>query len=329
MANYSNEGNVPLSMAVWLASDYYDTGRRGVSATGLMKPIKQTILSRRVPVQHQIQDVMSMVASRTGVAFHDSIERAWVQNHARALKSLGLPDSVIQRVKVNPDPASLKPGDIPVYLEIRSHKEVLGIDVSGQFDFVGDGMLEDFKSTSVFTWVHGTKDEDYIKQGSIYRWLRPDLITKDKMRINFIFTDWQKASAIQQPGRYPQSRVLDKVYDLIPIKETDEWVTGRVQLLLDLVDEKEENLPPCSEDELWSTQPVYKFYKDATKANTPGARSTKNFDDYQAALSHQAQAGGVGIIKTVPGEVKACHYCQAFMVCQQKDALIRAGRLIV
>lgn len=328
-AAYTNSEGLPLSMCVWLVSDYYDYTRTGLSVTQLLKPIKQTILARRVPIEAQVADVTSMIQNRLGAAIHDSIEKAWLTNHETALGLLGFGKGIISRVKVNPDPTKLKDGEIPVYLEQRSSKEVHGISVSGQFDFVGDGAVEDFKSTTTFSYIKGTKDDDYIMQGSMYRWLRPDIITKDILTINFIFTDWQKAQARSQPDKYPQSRVTKKVYPLKSYAETEQWVKNRVNQLITLADADEDDLPPCSDEELWRSDPVYKYYANPEKANQPGARSTKNFDNEAAAKAHLADKGFVGVIKTVPGEVKACTYCAAFPICKQKDALIRSGDLVI
>ena len=100
------------------------------------------------------------------------------------LKKLGYSDKTISRFKINPD--KVEEGDIPVYLEKRVEKEILGWTVTGQFDMVFNGQLIDFKTTGTYTYETKCKDNDYILQGSIYRWLSP-LITEDTIAINFIF----------------------------------------------------------------------------------------------------------------------------------------------
>lgn len=328
-AAYTNNTGLPLSMAVWLVSDYYDYQSSGISVTTLLKPLKQVILARRVSVDDQVADVMSMVQNRMGAALHDSVEKAWVSNADTALKLLGYPNGVRARVKINPDPDTLKPGDIPVYLEQRASKVVGGVTVSGKFDFVGDGSVEDVKSTGVFAYVNQTNNQKYILQGSMYRWLNPKIITKDVMTINFIFTDWQKAMARQQPDKYPQARMVSQRFKLMPVEETQLWVERQIQQLVDLVDAAEEDIPPCTDEELWRSEPVYKYYKNPAKATEPGARSTKNFDNLNDAMVKRNEDGAVGVIKTVPGLAKACLYCAAFTVCKQKDALIASGDLVV
>ena len=47
------------------------------------------------------------------------------------------------------------------------------------------------------------------------------------------------------------------------------------------------------------------------------------------ALVQKSADGDVGIIKTVPGEVKACHYCPVIGICTQAETMRTNGRLIV
>ena len=45
------------------------------------------------------------------------------------------------------------------------------------------------------------------------------------------------------------------------------------------------------------------------------------------ALIRKSNDGDVGIIKTVPGEVKACRYCPVIGVCTQAETMLVEGRL--
>lgn len=327
---YTNSTGLPLSVAVYLATDHYDHKAvgDGISATTLLKPIKQVILSKRVTGQEGIPDVAGMVSSRIGTSIHNGIKHAWEHNHEAALRSLGVPEMVIKKVVVNPQPDADLTGKIPVYLEVRTSRVIEGMKVSGEFDFVAEGGLEDHKSTGVFTFMNNTKDDDYILQGSIYRWLNPKIITKDTIGINFIFMDWSAAQAMQQPNKYPQSRILQKKYNLLSLVETEEYVKTRIKTLLSLWNAPEALLPMCTDKDLWRTEPVFKFYKDPAKATVKGARSTKNFDTLLEANQHKAATGGVGLVKTVPGQVKACPFCPGAPVCEQRKALIASGDLI-
>jgi hypothetical protein len=324
MRKYINNASVPLSLAVFLATDNYDHDDTTVSVTTLIKPIRQTVLGARVPADDALVDISNLVQSRLGSAVHDGIESAWLNGYKKAMAGLGYPAKVIERVLVNPAPEDLYEGCIPVYLEQRSYKEIGGRRVSGKFDFVGDGQVEDFKNTTVYTWINQTKTNDYILQGSLYRWLNPTIITKDTMAIQFIFSDWQAVRAKTDPN-YPPNRTVQKLFKLMPLPETEQYVRNRVALLDRYWNAPEQDIPRCTDDELWRQEPVYKYYKNP---NNTG-RSTKNFDTKQDAYVRMSQDGNVGKVVEHPGQVVACKYCSAFPVCTQKDDLIAAGDLIL
>lgn len=322
--NYINTQAVPLSLAVFLATDNYDYNDDPftISATSLLKPLRQLILGSRASSQDNGVDLSGMLSSRMGNAIHDAVERSWVHNYKNAMAALRYPKSVIDRVVINPENPS--EDQIAVYLEQRSTRKVGKWTISGKFDFVGDGRVEDFKSTSVFTAIHGTKDEDYIWQLSIYRWLNPNLITQDEGAIQWIFTDWVRAKAMADKN-YPQNRHVEKIFPLKTIQETDSFIKRKLELIERYWDAPEDKIPECSIDELWQSDPTFKYYKDPTKT----ARSTKNFDNKQEAYARLREDGGVGLVKEVPGTVKACKYCPGFGECTQKDRLIYSGALVL
>jgi len=321
---YLNSSSIPLSMAVFLANDNYDYEENVISATSFLKSTRQLILAGRVPEEEKLTELDGLVKSRMGSAIHDAIENAWVNNYKQALTHLGTPKRVIDKVVVNPLPGELGEDDIPVYLEQRAYRDVLGYRVSGKFDFVGDGRVEDFKSTSTYTYTNGNKDEDYQLQGSIYRWLNPDIITQDEMAIQFIFTDWQAMRAKTDP-KYPPRQTLQKLIPLLSVEETDSFIKRKITEIEKYKDSPEKDLPLCSDKQLWRTEPTFKYYKNPDKTT----RSTKNFDNKQEAYNRLAADGGKGIVKEVPGQVIACKYCDAFPICTQKDDLIAEGSLIL
>ena len=324
MRRFLNNSSVPLSLAVFLATDNYDYDEETISVTSLLKPLKQLVLSARVPQEMGLADIDGLVPSRLGSAIHDGIERAWLDNSSKAMIALGYPKGMVEKVLVNPEPHQLYDGCIPVYLERRSHKMIGGRKVSGKFDFVGDGRVEDFKTTSVYTWINNTKDEDYIWQGSLYRWLNPDIVTQDTMAIQFIFTDWSGAQA-RSDTKYPPKRVMQKVYKLKSLREAEAFVEQKIKLIDANWHLPENELPPCTDKDLWRKEAQFKYYKNPEKMS----RSTKNFDNKQDAYIFMAENKNVGLVKEVPGQVVACKYCPAFPICEQAKGLIASGDLIL
>lgn len=329
--HYTNLSNISLEMAVWLLNDEYDYIKDAnyISATALMKPLRHIVLPSRVPEgTRPVPDVEDLIASALGHSLHAAIERAWENGrHKRALRLLSIPESVIDRVLVNPTPEQLAAvkDPIAVYIEQRAKRQItvngVTYTVGGKFDMVCEGSLRDTKSTSVWTWIYGGKDDDYRLQGSIYRWLNPDKVTEDFIRINFIFTDWSRRDSISQAGRgYPEKRVMHKDIQLLSAEETESWIRGKIAQVIQHQDTPEPKLPECTPDELWMSDPKYKYYADPAKATQQGARSTKNFDSLAEANQHMGEKG-CGVVATVPGIAKRCGYCPAFTICTQKDKL--------
>lgn len=318
----TNKANLPLPLAVWLVHDDYDYNpdERYISATSLMKPIRATILAKRIPVEDRELDVADLLASSLGTAVHDSIEHAWRTGGKQALQKLGYPAKVYDNLLINPTQEELtaNPNAPVCYIEQRVIKEIAGYKIGGKFDMILDGRLFDHKTTSVWAYLLGSKDEDYSLQLGIYRWLNPDLVLDDHGHINFIFTDWQKIMVAQNPN-YPKLRAQEHVVPLLPIPETEKYIEFKLNELTRCWELSEDQLPRCTDKELWRSEETYKYYSDPAKANTPGSRSTKNFDSNKADAYAHLAAQGKGVIKVIPGEVKACSYCPAFDNCKQKD----------
>ena len=91
-------------MAVFLATDHYDYIPGTFSATKLLKPIRQLILTPRVPPELQTADLEDLVASRMGTAIHSGIELAWSpENFPKAMEKLGYSPDLIAKVKTAHD----------------------------------------------------------------------------------------------------------------------------------------------------------------------------------------------------------------------------------
>ncbi len=192
----TNIHNIDLPLAVWLLQDGYNSGAdiapKGelISVTTLMKPTRQLILKRQVNMSAETMDVSDLIASRVGHGLHDSVERAWTEgNWKHSMERLGFDVSVINSIVINPDPKTVQKDQLPIYIEQRGFKAFQDLIITGQLDFSIGGAYRDLKTTSTYSYTSGKKDKDYIRQGSLYRWIMPELIQNDDMRIEFIFTD--------------------------------------------------------------------------------------------------------------------------------------------
>jgi|TARA_B110000240_G_C13485747_1_gene447319 hypothetical protein len=325
MYKFTNKNQLSLPLAVFLVNDTYDYDSRdtAISTTAMLRSVRSIILSMQHDTLEKEVDIIDLAASKLGTAFHDACESAWKNPEALkiALTAIGKEDWQ-NRIKINSKVLSKE--DIPVYIEQRHEKKLGEYTITGKYDVVVNGRLSDYKSTSVYSVIFGSNDQKYILQGSIYRWLSPNIITDDYMDIEFIFTDWSKAKALQQRD-YPQNRVMTKTYPLMSLEATEQWLTTKLQTIQAYLNADQEALPECTDEELWATSTVFKYYKNPNKLD----RSTKNFDTLGAANARLTIEGSVGVVKEVRGQVKACTYCNALNVCNQAKQLIMQGRLLV
>ncbi len=325
MYKFTNKNQLSLPLAVFLVNDTYDYDDRdrAISTTAILRSIRSIVLSMQHDTLEKEVDIIDLAASKLGTAFHDACESAWKNPEALkiALTAIGKEDWQ-DRIKINSPVLSEE--DIPIYIEQRHEKQLGEYTITGKYDVVVNGRLSDYKSTSVYSVIFGSNDQKYVLQGSIYRWLSPDIITDDHMDIEFIFTDWSKAKALQQKD-YPQNRVMTKTYPLMSLEATEQWLITKLKEIHTYHNADQETLPECTDEELWATPTVFKYYKNPSKLD----RSTKNFDTLDAANARLASEGSVGIINEVKGQVKACTYCNALNVCNQAKQLIMQGRLLV
>lgn len=346
MADLVNSEGINLSTAVFLADDNYDYDNRpnAISATGLLKNVRQTLLGRRArkEIKGRTIDISHLFNSSLGTAIHDGIEGVWLNEfrRSRALRRLGHSEDIIRRIVVNHgykydaaigqwvvdlEAPPLPKDAIPVYVEIRSEKELDGYIITGKFDFIGFGHLEDHKSTGTFSYGKKKRKQfldKVAKQGSIYRWLNPHLITSDVMGVNFTFTDYQKFKTKQDPD-YPRGRMISVGVPMMSYEATEQFLRNQIAALEAAKNLPESQLPACTQEELWQDPTTYKYFRNPTKKD----RATKNFDSFAEAQLRLTKDGGGGCIGIVKGVAKACNYCDAAPICSQAKQLVLDGLL--
>jgi len=313
---YSNETGIPLALCVLFVNDLYDHSDEPntISVTTLLDSVRQIILGMRATGEGT-KDVSDMVASMYGTALHSALEQAWL-NPYKALEELGYPPTIVRKFVINP--SYVNEYDIPVYVEQRSIQQIAGWNVSGKFDLVIDGRLNDLKNRKVWAYLNSSNDKKDILQASIYRWLNQDKVTEEDFSILWLFTDWNSLEAIKNP-LYPKQRWLEQKFKLLSIQETEQYLINKLGLINQYINSPESELPLCKEnkEELWMSDSVFKYYKAQGQS-----RSTKNFDNAYDAHKETSKGGYVTEIK---GKAVRCGYCSASSVCSQYKDLVNQG----
>ena len=164
---FTNKYNISLALAVFLIDDQYDYDDRpnSVSATGLIRPLRQLVLSMQNKTLQKEVDISDLVASRMGTAIHDGCEKAWSNrnNIAQALEILGASENAIDRLVINPQ-STVDEDQIPIYVEQRTEKEIDEYIITGKYDLILYGILNDYKSTSTYNYIFDSSATNSLSQ---------------------------------------------------------------------------------------------------------------------------------------------------------------------
>jgi hypothetical protein len=128
--------------------------------------------------------------------------------------------------------------------EQRFHATHDGTTISGAVDLIEDGVVTDYKVTSVFSIQKGLK-EDWEKQLNLYAWLlRQNDVATTSLNIVTICRDWMKSRA-GKPD-YPDSPVVVLKVPVWSDERQDRYLDGRVRI------HRQEATIPCTPEERWA-----------------------------------------------------------------------------
>jgi hypothetical protein len=325
MTQVKNNGNIPLPLAVMFLHDDYDHQNvnhpKTLSVTTLLKPIQEIILSQKYlqPLhKYSVIDLANISSSSLGSAMHSLLEKAWSKPQ-KALQLLDYPMHIINNILINPEPNELTDSSIPIYIEQRTTKQINGWNITGKFDLIFDGYLYDLKYRKAYSYLAQSNKEHDTLQGSMYRWLNPEKVLEDWFSIVWILSDWNKASTVTNK-QYPPNKYIEQRLALLSTQATERFITDVLDQIEANLDKPDHLLPKCSPEDLWMDSPIWKYYK--TKGSN---RSTKNYDNEYAAITHFIKDGAVGEIIKVQGNARRCEYCSVNQICSQVKELKAQG----
>ena len=305
---YTNTRDIPFSVAIWLARDLYDRDPSYISGSELQRSNRQIVLSRRVT---QDIDLSQVLAARLGNAINDAIDAAWKSDRLMEYVRLAGFNPLFE---YDVNPVIPTPGKTPIYIQKRYDEAFMGKVLSGAPDMILNGRLFDYKSTSVFLYLKKTP-ADYMWQLTTYRYLAREYINDNVATIQFILKDWSKTRAAKDPN-YPQTPCPTMLVPVGTVEECKQRLENRVTEVTGLLSAEDSDLPLCTDEELWLDPPRFAYYKNPHAA--PNARATRVFDTMAEAISYQSTQSGVGRVDTRKGEPRACDYCAASTICQQR-----------
>jgi hypothetical protein len=212
--------------------------------------------------------------------------------------------------------------------EERFYAEVNGLMLSGQIDAVipiakrhapnskNPVSIRDYKVITAYKAQSGMKD--YERQGNMYAYL---LMRNGYTPLSFVIEafikDWKESFALRDEN-YPQLPIVEYEYPIWDFDQSEEYIKKRLQLHFP----KDELIPECSDEEMWSSESKFEAKKKGHKKATKLFESERDAYNWIADQDHRSTKGTTfedwDIIQR-PSERRRCegNWCNVSEYCEQ------------
>lgn len=208
--------------------------------------------------------------------------------------------------------------------------------ISGEPDLVSpDGVIDDYKVTAVWSWLKGIKTE-WEQQLNLYAMFRTmaGKVTTG-LSICYILRDWSINETMQ--AGYPQAGAQREDVKLWSFEEQKQFMLERVHLHLSVRFEEDDELPECTDLEMWAKEDMWAVKREgnkvASKVFLPSkARPESELETPLDSALREATAYAEGMtaklegkekertyhVEHRPGERTKCiRFCDARTFCSQ------------
>ena len=205
-----------------------------------------------------------------------------------------------------------KSGSVDTSEVKETYEHPLGVTLVTVGDYYDNEILTDWKITSVWSFMLGTKDE-WINQLNVVKYIYEKKgIPVKKMQVYAILRDHMK-SKIYDSG-YPQ--IPFQKMDIPVIKNMEAYIESRINLHLaaeELIDDPAQ-IPQCSPKERWQRPTVYAVKK---KDQKKAVRVLDTIEDATAYMQNNCKGAGTYYIETrVGADIKCQDYCSVNTFCE-------------
>ena len=282
---WTNFSNLPQSIVRAVQfNDRPKAGPNDISVTTLLRPAQARALEA-IHDEEIEQDVADALYRLHGQSVHSVLERG----------------------------ADATLGDVA---EKQFYWPLGNIRVTGRVDLIeADGTLADFKTTSVYSFLLGDKD-DWTAQANMYRWLAEKNGHKiNKLRIIALLRDWQKSKVGPDDPDYPTVPMKVKELEMWPMEKTEQFIRARIEA--HLLASKDASSVPCTAEERWERKGAFAVMKPG------GKRSMRNLPTKDEAEAYIKNTGltNLKIEERLSVQTRCLSYCLAAPWCEQKKAM--------
>ena len=136
------------------------------------------------------------------------------------------------------------------------------------------------------------------------------------LRILCFFRDWKLNEWKRNPKQYPPQPIMIINLEVWPDGSTMPFIEGRTQIQLDSVDTPDNELPLCTEEEMWAKPDIYAVKKVGNKNASKCVETEEEAHKWINAAKAKAKKPANYTIEFRPGErTKCARFCDAKEFC--------------
>lgn len=292
---WTNESKLPSALTKAIENSDYDLPQyceahgldinKTISTTTLVNPPQLEALKLTVDYTEDYGDMLFMLM---GSAVHYIIERSPTENSLT---------------------------------EERLHTRVGDWVVSGKIDDYSDGVLRDWKFSSIYA-VQGDKADWHAQANINAHLLRKHGFPVERIEYWVMLRDWSKSAALRGATEH-KSPFVQKEVPIWSEEKAHEYIVNRVLKHSAAREHELDSLHeafPCTSDEMWERPATWKVIKHGAK------RASKNFNNEKDAAidcANRNMKKNEYTVQFVRGERGRCSgYCPVASACRQNQEAV-------
>lgn len=276
----TNKQGIPEPIYRALQQDWYggEGEERFASATELLLPPRIFALRKKHEAEI-VRDAADMLHTLRGSAMHKVLEKA---------------------------------GDENCIIEKRLKATVCGEVISGGVDLYDKvkHRISDFKDTSVWTYIYGSRLEEWTRQVNIYAYLYElHRFPVDELSVILMFRDWS-ASKKEYDRKYPP-QCVELPLQRMETHQIKDFMERKVKSFKEALKLKDDALPCCTREERWKKPDKFAVMKKGRKS------AVRVFDDEEKANDLLNDSSADHYIEVRVGASGRCcpQYCDVCKWC--------------
>jgi hypothetical protein len=282
----TNKLNLPGPIVQAIQANWYGGGGedRFASVTELIKPTKQFLLAKRHQAEIE-QDASEMIWTLMGSALHKVVESADIDNAMQE-----------ERLAVSFD----------------------GERITGGFDLYHGGIVTDFKFTSVWGHIYGSRVREWTAQLNLYAYLLGRYgFEVEGIEVVAIFRDWNRHKAKADPS-YPKP-VERLRLDLWEREQAEAFLDQRIGEIRRYCDLPDDLIPACSPEERWESPDRFAVLKPGS---VRALRVFDRIDEAQQFVREHKDADNLRVITRSDPPKRCLEFCPVNRFCHYYRSLV-------